>query len=322
LKKILLTYDYELFLGSDSGDLYNTLINPTEKILEMLNKYQAKGLFFIDATFLLTIRNLECFDKVKKQIQSMVISGHDIGLHIHSHWLDAKLVDNCRWQFNEYRYFRLHNLEDKDLEKLIKDCYKILSIIVYEVKKDYNIETFRAGGWSIQPFKKLNCIFRDIGIRYDFSVLPDMVNDDRPKHYYDFRNFPNKDIWQFNDDISKEDNNGYFTAISNTVFNMNIFDLIKNKKIIKNYKIVGDGRGAGKKKSFFEQLKRVRWNVKQILSSDGIDINIFIKYISTLDKRIFVYVSHPKLFSDNSFEVLEYICKNFYCINYNKLVKV
>ena len=30
-KSILLTYDYELFLGVDSGDIYNTLINPTNK---------------------------------------------------------------------------------------------------------------------------------------------------------------------------------------------------------------------------------------------------------------------------------------------------
>ena len=141
-----------------------------------------------------------------------------------------------------------------------------------------------------------------------------------PKHYYDFKNTPkDKYIWRFSDEISKEDKKGDFIEISNTVFNMNIFDLMKNRKLISTYKMAGDGKGAGKKKTFFEQLKRVRWSVQQILSSDAIDINIFKKYIHGIDRDVIVYVAHPKLFSKNSFEVLEYICQNFSCVRYKEI---
>jgi|SaaInl8_200m_RNA_FD_contig_121_75080_length_9522_multi_5_in_0_out_0_3 hypothetical protein len=319
-KNILLTYDYELFLGKDSGDLYTTLINPTNKILDYLSKYNAKGLFFIDATFLVIIKELECFNIVKKQIQDIVNQGHDIGLHIHSHWYDAKQTQNCRWTFDKFEHFRLHSYNNIEIESIVRTNYTLLSDIVYEVNQDYKIDTFRAGGWCIQPFDKLVKVFNDIGIKYDLSVLPGIKDDDMPRHYYNYTNYPkNKYSWKFSNDILHEDTNGHFIEISNTVFNMNIIDLMKNRKLIKNYKIAGDGKGAGKKKTFFEQLKRVRWNVKQIVSSDAIDIDIFKKYIDKIQRDTIVYVAHPKLFSDNSFIVLEYICKTFNCLSYKEI---
>lgn len=319
-KQILLTYDYELFLGEDSGDLYKTLINPADKILRMLKKYNAKGLFFIDASFLFKIKDNECFTVVKKQIRNIIQDGHDIGLHIHPHWNNAELIDECRWIFKDYKHFRLHSYDDKTIEKIIKETYELLSEVVYEVDNNYKIDTFRAGGWCIQPFDKLAIIFKEIGIKYDFSVLPDMKDDDMPKHYYDYTKVPKgKYTWYFEKDVLKENKHGNFIEISNTVFNMNIIDLMKNRKLLKNYNISGDGKGAGKKKSFYEQLKRVRWNVKQILSSDSIDINLFKKYINKIDRDVIVYVAHPKLFSENSFGVLEYICCNFKTIKYKEI---
>jgi peptidoglycan/xylan/chitin deacetylase (PgdA/CDA1 family) len=318
-KNILLTYDYELFLGSDSGDLYNTLINPINKILDMLEKYNAKALFFIDTTFLIAIKDTKCFEIVKEQIQDIVQKGFDIGLHLHPHWQNAESIDECRWKFEDFSHFRLDSFNDKDLRQVIIKNYELLSGIVNEVDANYKIDTFRAGGWSIQPFSRLKDIFKIIGIRYDFSVLPEMKDEDRPRHYYDFKNTPNKYIWRFEDNVLIEDKNGSFIEVSNTVFDMNIIDLMKNRKLIKNYKISGDGKGAGKQKAFLEQLKKVRWNVKQILSSDAIDLDIFKKYIDNINRDILVYVAHPKLFSDNSFEVLEYICDNLQIVRYSEL---
>lgn len=321
MRKILLTYDYELFLGLDSGNLYTSLINPTNKILNNLANYNVKGLFFIDATFLVIIKELECFNIVKEQIQNIVNQGHDIGLHIHPHWYDAKMTYECRWIFEKFKHFRLHSYDNIEIENIVKTNYYLLSGIAHEINQDYRIDTFRAGGWCIQPFNKLAKIFKELGIKYDFSVLPHMKDNDIPKHYYDFTDCPNdKFMWRFTDDVKVEDKNGYFVEISNTVFNMNIIDLVKNRKLIKNYIIAGDGTGAAKKKTCFEQLKKVRWNVKQIVSSDAIDIDIFKKYIHKIQRDVIVYVAHPKLFSDNSFEILEYICKNFDCLRYKEIV--
>ena len=50
-KNILLTFDYELFLGSRSGTVDNCLIIPTSKILEVLKRHGAKAVFFIDTSY-------------------------------------------------------------------------------------------------------------------------------------------------------------------------------------------------------------------------------------------------------------------------------
>ena len=49
---MLFTFDYELFLGSKSGSVKNCLINPTNKLLSVLEKYNHKSIFFIDFTYL------------------------------------------------------------------------------------------------------------------------------------------------------------------------------------------------------------------------------------------------------------------------------
>ena len=318
--KIILTFDYELFLGDDSGNIYKTLIDPTNKILDILNKNNSKGLFFIDATFLLVIEELECFNIVKKQIKSMLKDGHDIGLHIHPHWKDAILTSECRWKFEEYKNFRLHSLSEEEIYEVVKQSYEALSKIAYEVDSSYKIDSFRAGGWSLQPFNLLTKTFIDLGIKYDFSVLPGIRDSDLPRHYYDYINYPkNKYVWAFQDDVTKEDKNGNFIEISNTTYDMNIIDLMKNRKLIKDYKIAGDGRGAARKKTFLEQLRRVRWSIKQIVSSDYIDYDIFKKYIHKIDREVIVYVAHPKLFSENSYKILEYMCNNFQTVKYNEV---
>jgi len=318
-KQIVLTYDYELFLGSDSGDLNQTLIKPTEKILKILEQYNAVGLFFIDVTFLSHIKNTKCYDSVKRQIQKIRVLGHEIGLHLHPHWIDAKEIKKCRWKFENFENFRLHSFDNQKLEQIVRENYNLLQSIIYEIDSRYKIECFRAGGWSVQPFEQLKDIFLEVGIKYDFSVLPGMLDDDRPKHYYNFKNTPQKEIWYFTDDILCEDTNGKFLEVPTTVFKMNIFDLIKNKRLIKTYKIAGNGYGAGKQKSFLEKLQRVRLYVPQILSSDSLEYEIFKKYISKIDKNLVIYVAHPKLFSENSFKILVYLCKNFKIITYKDI---
>ena len=49
-KRILLSFDYELFFGIRSGTVYNTLIVPTNKLLDFMDLYNLKGNFFVDVT--------------------------------------------------------------------------------------------------------------------------------------------------------------------------------------------------------------------------------------------------------------------------------
>lgn len=320
----ILTFDYEVFLGIDSGDIIKSLLEPTEKILEILKKNNAKGLFFIDTTFLLRMQeeNANCYVKVKEQLHKILSYGSDIGLHIHPHWIDARSTTECRWTFEKYDNFRLHNLSEEERKALIVSSITLLNEIVHEYDENYKIETFRAGGWCIQPFDMIRDTLKEIGIKFDFSVLPGKLDDKRPRQYYDFRQYPKKkDFWYFNDDVLIEEKNGYFVEIPVTMCKMNLYDWIQNKKSIKTHKVAGDGRGGAKAMPILEKLGNTRWNMMRSLSSDYMSFFHFKKLVYKCKQDLIVYVAHPKVFSEDAYESLDYLCKRYNTVSIEQYIK-
>jgi hypothetical protein len=53
---VVITFDYELFLGVDSGTAEKCIFKPVNYILEAFEKYNGKGIFFVDTTYLLTLK--------------------------------------------------------------------------------------------------------------------------------------------------------------------------------------------------------------------------------------------------------------------------
>jgi len=321
-KKIILTFDYELYLGKDSGTIEKCMLEPTDKILAIFKKYDAKGLFFVDATFLTVLKKdyFEGYQKVKNQILDILKNGSAVGLHIHPHWIDSYMISENRWSFKSYKNFRIHNLPKEDISTLIKNSFYVLNNICQEFSKEYKIDSFRAGGWCVQPFELLKEDLKNIGIKYDFSVLPDLKKDNLPKHYYDYKKAPHKDFWKFEDDVLKEDKNGCFIEVPMTIVKMNILEVLKLKKQIKGQQTIGDGKGADdSSSSLMGKIKKLKPFMRYTLSSDYMTLDMFQNNIKSSDKSFLVYAAHPKNFSEESFKVLEYVCNNYNTYNYKEI---
>ena len=54
--RILLTFDYEVFFGRSTGSVERTMLEPTEALLELADRYGVKLVFFVDAGFILRLR--------------------------------------------------------------------------------------------------------------------------------------------------------------------------------------------------------------------------------------------------------------------------
>ena len=93
MKKVFLTFDYELFFGKDSGSLDNSLLKPTDLLLDSLKENQALATFYVDTMYIERLNSLgklkDDYKKVKRQIQRMLRDGHRVELHLHPHWNDA-----------------------------------------------------------------------------------------------------------------------------------------------------------------------------------------------------------------------------------------
>ena len=217
-KKIILSYDYELFFGDRSGTVLKSLIEPTNQLLDAMDRVGFKGNFFIDWQMIkyLSLEEDERCQRdhaaIVNQLKDMVRRGHRIELHIHPHWVDAKYNGDGTWNFDEFRHYSLNSFSKDEITEMFVEGTNLLESIAREVVPDYKIIAFRAGGWAVQPFDMLKEGFIKAGIKIDSSPCKGFC----AKHiysFYDFRDMPAKSIYSFSNDICKEDVVGEFIEI-------------------------------------------------------------------------------------------------------------
>ena len=327
-----------MFLGKDSGDLYISLIDPTNKILARLKKYNGKAIFFVDAPFLLFLKGTApvYYQAVRKQLTDILKQGSFLGLHIHPQWLDAEKAGDKRWSFKSFDKYRFHSLSNLDQGKIFNESYDELFDLIKEVSKEYNSEQdnliyFRAGGWSIQPFENFIAFFKEKSIIYDFSVKPSAYINKLPYHYYDFKNITTrKECWKFSNDPCVKDKSGNFceyplSAVKVNSYIYKIYNKIINKIFPVNKTWFGDGIGLSQSiENYHNKNKQIKnkilHRIKNIFNKkvlylifENYNLIIFknILKLYFLKKKIAVVVGHPKTFSESALNNLNYILKKY-----------
>lgn len=192
LHRIVISLDYETWHPSvPQGkriDWSETVINPTNRLLEICNRYNAKlTIFFeIGEYYWLKENRPETAVAIENQLKQAVTGGHDVQLHIHTSWLpetgasyDAK-TDTWFW---DNRYQKLHDYPF-GIEKLLRRCKNDMEALFQPVNPHYKVTTFRAGAYQIQPSKPIVDALLAVGIEADSSVWkggyqPERGNDFR-----------------------------------------------------------------------------------------------------------------------------------------------
>jgi hypothetical protein len=313
-REILLTFDYELFLGSKSGLAEDCILKPSKRILETLEKHQAKAIFFVDTTYLWKLRkdvnanpsHLQTFEKIKKQILE-ISKSHYVYLHMHPHWIDATFEpDTLQWNLTNANKFTIHNLDTSERNSLLKECYEILTEC-----SEQAVEGYRAGGLFIQPFTDIKDFFIESGITYEFSVYKGFQSVHQHMKC-DFSNAPNEHIYPFEDDICEVNTNGRFTQFSISNFEMSGMNRIVNS-IYYRYimrqsasKPYGTGKGAQHVLSNNEKHTSVMDTVHETFSVELMNLWKNRMYLSYLKQHEYLhFLSHPKLISETNLNALD-----------------
>lgn len=227
-KKIILSYDYELFFGDLSGTVQKTLIEPTNMLLDTMDAVGFKGSFFVDYMMLKYLaletdeRCKNDYDAIVNQLKDMVRRGHRVELHIHPHWVDAKYNGDGTWNYEEFRHYGLNTFSYDKITDMFEEGTKIIEDIAHTVDSSYKIVAFRAGGWAIQPFAMVKNGFVKTGIKIDSSVSPG-VYIDKDNTIVDFTDAPLKSNYHFSNDVCQEDVNGDFIEIPISAYYRDLF---------------------------------------------------------------------------------------------------
>ncbi len=308
--KIFLTFDYELFFGSDSGTVEKCLLAPTNRLLSLAKKHGASFTFFIDTGYLIQVEEYaplypalkDDLDKVKIQIKRIVSEGHSIGLHVHPHWEKSYYVDG-KWHMFTQGTYKLADFSDEEIVSIMTRYKTYLDQLTGQTS---NI--FRAGGWCIQPFHRLHDIFKELDIQLDSSVMPG-ASYSAGEYAYDFSHAPQTSHYRFEEDVCVEKKDGFFmeypiASLSySPIFYWKLYML--GRMFPREHKMLGDGHFLAQPGRKWHQLTA---STITHVSTDGYYASQLKKSVHKFEKRghlSMVTIGHPKSMTEYSFKKLD-----------------
>jgi hypothetical protein len=317
-KQILLTFDFELFLGSKSGSVDNCLIKPTIELMKVVNKYKLSTVFFVDTLYLYRLKEVSKtnrnaysdYEKIIDLLKHIIDSGSYIFHHLHPHWLDANyLSENNEWDISNKSRFALNNLPEEEVE-LVFNYSNIIITEIYSGKTIPPFSGFRAGGLYAQPFSKYKNQMKKHNIRLDFSVLKNSKSN-TDLYGFDYSIFPSENIYKFSEDLLVKDDKGNFIECAMNQFKVSGLTKIINglyyRSNIKKelWKRWGDGNALGNQVK--SSAKTNKFSNSETFSIEMLNKYKAQLYVNYIKKEDFLHlISHPKLFSANNLKSFEY----------------
>lgn len=308
--RTLLTLDYEVFFGRHTGTVARTLLEPTEALLRVAERRGAKLVFFVDAGFILRLRaemhkaeRLRAeHDAVCRQLERLAGAGHEIQLHIHPHWEDARWDDG--WQLEGTRY-ALHAFDSI----AIADIVGRYAAVLRELAGPEAAFVYRAGGWVIQPFARLRDALLAAGVSIDSTVYADGRSQEGIQPY-DFRGAPAKSRWRFDTDPLVEVPGGPFLEVpiaSRRVGPLFYWRFAFLKKLgTAQHRAFGDGQAIAMSRS--DLSRKLLRPSASVVSMDGYKASFLSAAASDYRARgleDFVVIGHPKALTPYSLVQLD-----------------
>ncbi len=206
---LIFSLDYEIY-GTGIGDFNNLMLTPTAKLLELFDKHNAKLTIMAEVAEIMALKNHPSFLPIAKQIEKQLIQaiehGHDVQLHLHPAWFNAR-HDGNHWilDFEEYA---LTGLPYERIDSYLQQGKEYLEKLLQKAKSasPYQCIAFRAGNWLMQPSRDIIKALERNTIAIDTSVYK-WGHGQAGKHQIDYRTahsniFP----WVVNpEDINKQD---------------------------------------------------------------------------------------------------------------------
>ena len=325
MRTLFLTLDYELY-GNGSGDVFHHIIEPTDRILKIAEKYNAKLTIFFEVVEYWKLKeewekgNSMGYDKnpIEAMVQQLRYAhqcGHDIQLHLHPQWVDAYFRDG-KWHINpeDWRLGEYCKVGDYSLECLFEKGKRTIEEIIRPIDSDFQCRAVRAGGYNIQPSFDIVKTMAATGFVVDSSIYPG-GKESGSLSRYDYSNIAvEADFWQVGEELECS-GNANIIELPIVAFPIvrwkkyvsadRIKSLLQNRKSAQEAfaaKTSANKAQLFDKVNYFFQKEWQTWDY--CLFSKSMH-RAFLKNFEKLNRQYGVLVGHPKSFvSGQNFEYL------------------
>ncbi len=310
---ICITADHELFFGRNYADEEDVLIRPTYRLMDMLSENGASLVLMSDVLSIFRYRELgmhEFPEAMEDQLVYAIKNGHDVQLHIHSHWLNSTYSEG-EWNF-DYSKYRIHDFGFEErvdgspsAVDIIKKGKSYLEELLRPIDRSYACRAFRAGGWNLLPERDLLKVLANEGIWIDSSIF----KGGRLKtgiHGFDYTNVPRNINWWIDPDMGIEHE---AQMGDGTVFEMAIGSYCKMPGLLAK-KIENSFKGRMRKKKIGETPPRGRPFSDEPRSA-----------LEVFSKRLKNYLVQPLMLTYDGIckevmiDIVKHYLKNFDCEN-------
>lgn len=317
-KKILITFDCELFLGKRSGSVPNCMLLPTTKILWLLKKHKITAIFFVDMLYLCRLKEEAekhtqakgDFENIQTQIIEMAEQDHYVFNHLHPHWLDAVYDEaNNEWLLTDASRYAFESLSEIERENVFERTMNLLNEILSKALKMFTPDGYRAGGLYIQPFSSFKKYLLKHGIKNDFSVLINAIGEsDSCEGNFNFSGIE-KNIYSFSNEVAVEDKSGVFTEYAMRFVEIPIVYRLLNSTFYrlfsknKNHQRHGDGISTSNK--IYSSTNK-RFTSTETFAVEMLNEIKLPLYLKEAEQNNYLHLlSHPKLVSDYNLQIFD-----------------
>jgi hypothetical protein len=198
---LILTVDYEIF-GNGQGCLQHCVVEPTRRLMEAAEKFDAPITLFAEAAELMTMERVlgrNVVQGARDQLRRAVRDGHDVQLHLHPQWLGARRRNDEGWELDFSRW-RIGDLPEHEVDDLIAAGKGWIDDAAFANVPGGGCSAFRAGNWCIQPSESVIRSLRRHGFAVESTVVPG-VRRSAPGQWSDFRSVPTLPFWRVDRDV-------------------------------------------------------------------------------------------------------------------------
>lgn len=205
----IFTLDYEIY-GDGEGSLKELVYGPTRELKKIFDQAGAKFVVFVEVAELEKIevfRTDPAISEVKRQVRELYEEGHEIALHIHPQWHNARYIYG-KWELC-YNECNLCALPKERIAEIVDRSITYLRNIL--AAPDFTPLSFRAGNWLFQPTQNASDVLAERGIKIDSSVFKGALRHQYKLDY--LRAAKNGYYWRFQDDVNIPDSHGKLLEI-------------------------------------------------------------------------------------------------------------
>lgn len=198
------TLDYEIY-GNGKGSLRNLVLDPTRRLADLFQGFGTPFVVFAEAVEFAKMEEARSDPDtaaVRSQLRELRAAGHEIALHLHPWWVNARYEDG-RWRL-DWNERNICTLAPDRMESIVAEAIRYLRQALDE--PSFAPLSYRSGLWLMQPTSVIAKVLARHGVRVDSLVFKSgrvhgLGLDYRPA-------VRNSGFWRFGSDVNVPDPDG------------------------------------------------------------------------------------------------------------------